>query len=66
MILEDKVIVVTGAANGIGRACCERFSRERPRGIVVADIDDERARQVAESIGALPVTCDVPDPQAIE
>jgi NAD(P)-dependent dehydrogenase (short-subunit alcohol dehydrogenase family) len=66
MILEDKVIVVTGAANGIGRACCERFSRERPRGIVVADIDDERARQVAESIGALPVTCDVRDQQAIE
>jgi NAD(P)-dependent dehydrogenase (short-subunit alcohol dehydrogenase family) len=37
MLLQDKVIIVTGAANGTGRACCERFAQEQPRGIVVAD-----------------------------
>jgi len=27
MQVEDKVIVVTGAAHGIGRALCERFQK---------------------------------------
>ena len=59
MQLKDKVIVITGAAHGIGRALCERFAREQPRGIVVADIDSDQARRVAESISGVPVTCDV-------
>lgn len=65
MILQDKVIVVTGAAHGIGRALCERFAQERPRGIVVADIDGDEARRVADSIGGEPVTCDVRSGQAM-
>ncbi len=65
MNLSGKVIVVTGGANGIGRALCERFARESPRGIVVADLDYVRARRVAEEIGGLAVACDVAEEEQI-
>src|SRR5262249_8269947 len=58
MHLRDKVIVVTGGANGIGRALCHRFAAEGARGIVVADIDIENARQTAATIGGLAVQTD--------
>ena len=59
MKLHNPVIVVTGGAHGIGRGLCERFARESPRGIVVADIDYEQAQAVADRIGGLAVACDV-------
>lgn len=59
MHLRDKVIVVTGGANGIGRALCQRFAQELPKGIVVADLDIDHARQVAAEIGGLAIQTDV-------
>jgi NAD(P)-dependent dehydrogenase (short-subunit alcohol dehydrogenase family) len=59
MNLKDKVVVVTGGANGIGRALCLRSAAEGARGVVVADIAAEGARQVASEIGGLAVPTDV-------
>lgn len=59
MQLSDKVIVVTGGGDGIGKALCLRFAQEKPRGIVVADLDEAAAAKVAEEVGGLAVACDV-------
>lgn len=50
MDLYDKVIVVTGGANGIGEALCRRFSAEQPRYIAVLDLDADSAVTVASSL----------------
>ncbi len=59
MEIKGGVAVVTGGGSGIGRALCRRFAAEGARGVVVADIDHERARAVAEEIHGLAVGCDV-------
>jgi NAD(P)-dependent dehydrogenase (short-subunit alcohol dehydrogenase family) len=59
MELRDKVVVVTGGANGIGRALCRRFAAEGARGVVVADLDGDAAARVAEEINGLAVATDV-------
>jgi NAD(P)-dependent dehydrogenase (short-subunit alcohol dehydrogenase family) len=59
MELTGRVIVVTGAARGIGRALVRRFAADRPEAIVVADIDGDGARRVADEVGGDAVTCDV-------
>ncbi len=51
MELRDKVVLVTGGANGIGRALCERFAAEGARGIAVVDLDAGTASEVASSLG---------------
>jgi len=49
--ISGKNIVVTGGANGIGRALCERFAVEGASRITVVDLDDGNAQRVAASIG---------------
>jgi NAD(P)-dependent dehydrogenase (short-subunit alcohol dehydrogenase family) len=59
MELTDKVIVVTGGANGIGAAMCRRFAAEGARGIVVADLDADTAATVAAEVGGIAMRTDV-------
>lgn len=58
--LGGKVAVITGGANGIGRAMVEAFVAEGAR-VVIADIDDAAAKTVAKSLGdaAVSLQCDV-------
>ncbi len=59
MKLEGKIVCITGAAHGIGRAMAERFHEEDARAVAVADLDGEGAAVVAESIGGLALEVDV-------
>ena len=68
MQLRDKIIVVTGAASGIGRALAHRFHEEGARIVVCSDRNGEGAVAVAREIGGIAVTTDVskePDIQAL-
>jgi NAD(P)-dependent dehydrogenase (short-subunit alcohol dehydrogenase family) len=59
MEVSEKVIVVTGAARGIGRALARRFASGGAKAVVVADLDGEGAQAVAAEIGGTAVRCDV-------
>ncbi|MCA9052843.1 MAG: SDR family oxidoreductase [Planctomycetaceae bacterium] len=61
MELHNGVAVVTGAANGIGRAMCRRFAHEGLSGLVVSDLDLAGAAAVAAETGGIAVGCDVAD-----
>jgi NAD(P)-dependent dehydrogenase (short-subunit alcohol dehydrogenase family) len=66
MDLKDRVIVVTGAGRGIGRALATRFAAENPAAIFVVDIDGRAAEIVAKDIDATPAQCDVSSERDIE
>src|SRR5215204_4765512 len=63
---EDRVVIVTGGASGLGRSVAERLRREGAS-VVIADLDGGRAAEAAEELGdrALALEVDVSDEGAV-
>ena len=53
------MVVITGAATGIGEGLARRFRAEGARGILVSDIDGAGAQKVAADIGGVAMRVDV-------
>ena len=53
------MVVVTGAAHGIGEGLARRFKAEGARAVIVSDLDGEGAHQVAAGIGGIAMRVDV-------
>ncbi len=66
MKLQDKVIVITGAASGIGRAMAQVFAGRGPKQIICADIDKTGAQETAAQIEGTAIVCDVSKEQEIK
>ncbi len=56
---KGKVCVVTGAASGIGEAVARAYVEAGASGVVVADLNADKLKRVADDIGALAVPTDV-------
>jgi NAD(P)-dependent dehydrogenase (short-subunit alcohol dehydrogenase family) len=62
MELHDSVVLITGGASGLGRAAALALA-ERGAEIVVADLQEDAGRAVAEQVGGHFVRCDVSKPE---
>ena len=60
-----RIVVVTGGASGIGRACSQVLAAKGWK-VAVLDIDGEGARRVAEEIGGVADKLDVGDEKAVD
>ena len=66
-LLQDKVIFLTGGANGIGLECAKAYSSAGAR-VAIADIDRQGAEQAVSQLPSdgLAVACDVSDAASVE
>jgi NAD(P)-dependent dehydrogenase (short-subunit alcohol dehydrogenase family) len=70
-LVDGKVVLVTGAASGIGRAAALLFNEEGARAVVVADIDVELVNETADLLRAgggqaLALAVDIADAAAVD
>ena len=59
MQIKGKIVVVTGAASGIGQALARKFASEGAKLVVCADINAEGAAATAKQIGGVAFSTDV-------
>ena len=63
--MQDKIVIITGASSGLGRATAELMVAEGAR-VVMADVNREAGEAAANAIGADFVRTDVADPAEVE
>jgi 2-hydroxycyclohexanecarboxyl-CoA dehydrogenase len=64
--LEDKIAIVTGAGQGIGRAIADKLAAQGAT-VVVTDLDEASAKQTAAGLpGAVAIRADVTDRQDVQ
>jgi NAD(P)-dependent dehydrogenase (short-subunit alcohol dehydrogenase family) len=59
MQLEGKIVVVTGAGSGIGKALVKKFISEGAKAVVAVDINAETSLQTASELGCIAMSADV-------
>jgi NAD(P)-dependent dehydrogenase (short-subunit alcohol dehydrogenase family) len=63
--VQGRIVLVSGASRGIGRALAEGFAK-RGATVVITGREKETLEETAKEIGARAVVCDVADPKAID
>jgi NAD(P)-dependent dehydrogenase (short-subunit alcohol dehydrogenase family) len=59
MKVENRIVVVTGAASGIGRALAQRFAKDGAKLVVCADRNAEGVKATAAEVGGVAFETDV-------
>lgn len=67
---EGKIVVVTGAAQGLGKSIAQRFLQDGAEGVAMLDLNREVLEASAAELDpagdrALPVVCNVADPESV-
>jgi NAD(P)-dependent dehydrogenase (short-subunit alcohol dehydrogenase family) len=62
----QSVVVITGAASGIGRALAVRLSKEDIAGIAISDVNEAGLNETASMISGVPVSAHVMDVSKLE
>lgn len=58
-----KNVIITGAANGVGKAIAEQFKNEK---LILIDIDEENLKVLSNELNAKYYVCDVTDEKRIQ
>lgn len=66
MDIKGKIVVVTGAASGIGRALALKFAEAGAKAVIAADIDLAGAEATAKACGGAAIRVDVSDEVSIK
>jgi NAD(P)-dependent dehydrogenase (short-subunit alcohol dehydrogenase family) len=66
MQVKDRIVVVTGAASGIGRALAQRFHQEGAKLVVCADINADGVKATAAGIGGVAFVTNVAKEEDIQ
>ena len=68
-MLKDKVVVITGSGQGIGKHAATTFAKEKAK-VVIADVNSDLAKKTAAELSALTetmaVTADVREEQSVK
>lgn len=70
MFVKDKVVIITGAASGIGKELANVFAENGAK-IVLSDLNEEKVKDAAETIGkggatTLGIRCDVTKEEEVQ